>query len=346
MKRQILVVLLCMLFVPAARCMGSDSGADPDPRTDRLCAEAAAPDDAPDKVHINCRLETGGFAPEPGTEAVSEIVVAAYNMERGMKLEEQIRLFKEGPDFRDADVLLVSEVDRGCTRTQYRNVARELARALGMNYVYGVEYMELPRKYKKTTDAIETICEHGNAVLSRYPITNYEQIRHAETKYWYIPPGPGRDNMEPRLGGTMAIAADIALPGRTLRVYAMHLDSDLDNADKRAAAAAELTAHAAETKGPVIMGGDCNTYTYLNDLLTGSHNDSAVQTFLNTGFMDAHAGIPAKKRGTTNSDYLVRAVIDLMFIRGADVMASGICPAKICDPLSDHLPIWSKIKLK
>lgn len=315
----------------------------PDPRTDRLCAEAAAPDDATDTVHINCRLETGNFAPAPAAEPVSGIVVVAYNMERGMNLDEQIRLFKEAPNFRDADVLLVSEVDRGCTRTQYRNVARDLARALGMNYVFGVEYMELPRKFNRPTDAVETICEHGNAVLSRYPILDYEEIRHASTKNWYIPPGPGRDNQEPRLGGTMAIAAGIALPGRTLRVYSMHLDSDLDNADIRAASAAELTAHAASAAGPVIMGGDCNTYSYLNDLQTGAHNDRAVQTFFDAGFTDAHAGLPIKKRGTTNRDYLVRAVIDLMFVRGMTVVESGVCAPKICDELSDHLPIWTRV---
>ena len=43
---------------------------------------------------------------------------------------------------------MFSEADRGCSRTNYRNVTRELAKALGMNYVYGVEYIELPRNAK------------------------------------------------------------------------------------------------------------------------------------------------------------------------------------------------------
>ena len=116
MKLKFAIVFFCLVLIPLKIHGNGDMDPNaPDPRTDRLCAESAAPDDAPDKVHINCRLETGEFAPAPAAPAsyTPEIVVVAYNMERGMKLDEQIRLFKEGPNFRDADVLLVSEVDRG-----------------------------------------------------------------------------------------------------------------------------------------------------------------------------------------------------------------------------------------
>ena len=44
---------------------------------------------------------------------------------------------------RDADVLVLNEVDFGMKRTEYRDVAAELAHALRMNYVYAVEFVEV-----------------------------------------------------------------------------------------------------------------------------------------------------------------------------------------------------------
>ena len=48
------------------------------------------------------------------------------------------------------DIVILDEVDYGVHRTKYRNVARDLADALHMNYVYGVEFIELNR--------IDSIC--------------------------------------------------------------------------------------------------------------------------------------------------------------------------------------------
>jgi len=41
------------------------------------------------------------------------------------------------------DLFILNEVDNGVTRTDYRNVARDLAKALNMNYAYAVEFLEL-----------------------------------------------------------------------------------------------------------------------------------------------------------------------------------------------------------
>jgi len=321
---------------------------DPDTRTDRLCAEAAAPDAAPDKILINCKLEFGAFAPEHADATVpQEITVVAYNLERGMKLNNQIEMLISDKVFGMPDIMLVSESDRGCSRTDYKNVTRDLAKALGMNYVYGVEFMELPRKARLATDVNETLCEHGNAVLSKYPIVGADQIRHKYTQNWYIPPGPERNNQEPRLGGCMAVAADIRLPGGLLRVYSSHLDSGFDKGDDmRASEANEIVSHADGVNGPVIVGGDMNTILYMYDIQNNGRRDSTSQIFFGAGFKDAHESIPYKKRGTTIREYGVRAVIDLIMTRNIETVDAGICPTKVCDTLSDHLPVWAKFRLK
>ena len=43
----------------------------------------------------------------------------------------------------NADIVLLQEVDQGCRRTGYRNVARDLAAALDMNWVAVGEFQEL-----------------------------------------------------------------------------------------------------------------------------------------------------------------------------------------------------------
>ncbi len=320
---------------------------DPDVREDRLCDESADPDAAPDKIHINCKLEYGEFADK--SAAVPEgkpLLVVAYNLERGMKFDEQVALLKNNPEFAQPDIIMISESDRGCSRTNYRNVTRDLAKALGMNYAYGVEYMELPRPAKIPTDDNKTLCEHGNAVLSKYPIVGLDQIRHKDTQNWYIPPGPGRAEQQPRLGGVMAVVADVAVPGKgTLRVYSVHLDSMFQNGDEmRAGQAKEILTHLGDTPGPVVIGGDMNTVSYFNDLQSSGHSDSATQVFFASGFKDAHTSIPYKKRYTTKMEYGMRFVLDVIVTRGAEVTDSGICPTKICGTLSDHLPVWTRIK--
>ena len=58
-------------------------------------------------------------------------------LERGKPWQEQIDL--ELRTLQDADIILLNEVDLGMKRTDYRDVARDLARALKMNYAFGVD---------------------------------------------------------------------------------------------------------------------------------------------------------------------------------------------------------------
>lgn len=50
---------------------------------------------------------------------------------------QQMALMKQ------ADVILLNEVDWGMKRTEYRNVVADLAAAMGMNCAYGVEFVEV-----------------------------------------------------------------------------------------------------------------------------------------------------------------------------------------------------------
>src|ERR1700751_2515878 len=59
---------------------------------------------------------------------------------RGVDLE---KIPKEIEALQTADVWILSEVDWGVKRSQYREVVKELAEALHMNWAYGVEFIEV-----------------------------------------------------------------------------------------------------------------------------------------------------------------------------------------------------------
>src|SRR5215469_1861017 len=74
---------------------------------------------------------------DKGSKAGEEERARTASREFQSKIREEI-------DFlRKADVLVLNEVDWGVNRTLFRNVADELARALNMNYAYGVEFVEV-----------------------------------------------------------------------------------------------------------------------------------------------------------------------------------------------------------
>src|ERR1044072_4319130 len=52
-------------------------------------------------------------------------------------IQQQVQLLGQ------ADVVVLNEVDFGMRRTDYRDVAADLASALEMNYAYGVEFVEI-----------------------------------------------------------------------------------------------------------------------------------------------------------------------------------------------------------
>jgi endonuclease/exonuclease/phosphatase family metal-dependent hydrolase len=118
------------------------------------------------------------------------------------RIRDQIALLKE------ADLVILNEVDWGVNRTLFRNVGSELARALNMNYAYGVEFVEVDpitmgldqsvivkevqTAYTEPADSKSNLIErvkqvmkpdpsrylglHGTAILSRYPLSDVRLI--------------------------------------------------------------------------------------------------------------------------------------------------------------------------
>jgi endonuclease/exonuclease/phosphatase family metal-dependent hydrolase len=208
---------------------------------------------------------------------------------------QQVALMKQ------ADVIVLNEVDWGMKRTDYRNVAADLAQALQMNYAYGVEFVEVdpialglekfeelsPEDRAKLTreisvDKMRYKGLHGTAILGRFPLENVrlEPFEH-QPHDWYedelksvSPVEAGKRKAgeiafqekvlrEVRRGGRMMLTAEIA----DARIPGGRLTiiathlEDKTKPEGRRKQLEELLARIKETNGPVVLAGDMNTST-------------------------------------------------------------------------------------
>jgi endonuclease/exonuclease/phosphatase family metal-dependent hydrolase len=212
---------------------------------------------------------------------------------------DQLKVVKQQLDIlQPADLLILNEVDYGVTRTGYRDVARDLAKALNMNYAYGVEFLEVDplnlglekveledkeaqADIQKSFDADKSryLGMHGTAVLSRYPIRK-ASLRPLSVCYdWYTNEKKEISKLEAgrRKGANLAfmerIAREIRRGGRTVlfvelavpesptgavTVVAPHLENKC-KPGCRAKQAMQILDWIRTDHNPVILGGDLNT---------------------------------------------------------------------------------------
>lgn len=199
---------------------------------------------------------------------------------------------------KSTDLFILNEVDYGVTRTDNRNVARELAQALKMNYAYAVEFLEIdPLNLGLETVKLEDkdaqadiqksfepdkaryLGMHGTAVLSRYPIRKatihslpvcYDWFLSEKKEISKLESGKRmganlafmeRITREVRRGGRTTLIVELAIPESptgAVTVVAPHLETKCKPECRRKQMAEILRWIRAETN-PVILAGDFNT---------------------------------------------------------------------------------------
>lgn len=211
---------------------------------------------------------------DSGTVAGNSIVVAAWNAERLKYHAPSVQLVHQN----GADILLLTEADLGMARAGNRHTVADLARDLGMSYVFGVEFVELglgdSREREWHRGQTNTIGFHGNALLSRLPLLDAALIRLDDGGTWWTDAKDGQG----RIGGRMAIAAKIGTAFGPVLAVSVHLESKTDIEDralqtKRLIALVDKLADGL----PVVMGGDFNT----NVLPAGSREPEAYEPLFN-----------------------------------------------------------------
>src|SRR5271166_4427793 len=164
------------------------------------------------------QLETGSFLSAADSCALGPAIrVISWNINRGQQLDGVLEFLRRTP----ADLILLQETDVNARRTHYRNIAREIAQALRMDYVFGCEFEEL------TQGNHSSPAYHGQATLSRLPLLESRILRFRRQSdfwrpRWYIPMIPG---LQRRLGARMALVSQMSWLETQLIVYNVHLES-------------------------------------------------------------------------------------------------------------------------
>ncbi len=179
----------------------------------------------------------------------------AWNLERGIRYEEQLEVLRSHAYLKTCDVLLLTETDLGMARSRNRAIAQDLARELEMHFAFVPCYLNLAKGSGVEYDATgeNELGLHGNAILSRYPIGRVQAI----------PLKNGVDKMagrEKRLGHQNVLVADIAFPNYAVTAVCVHLDTLSTQRHRRDQMRDILDG--LRTDLPVVLGGDWNTTTY------------------------------------------------------------------------------------
>ena len=182
-------------------------------------------------------------------QARLDLGVLVFNMERGVCLEELGDFLETCPAVQPFDVILANELDDGCVRSGGKDTTLELAKRLGMNAAFGLEFIEL-------VNGEDSKGFHGNAIFSRWPIKRAKAVRLPEQYNWYF-------DRQRRIGGRLAVLAELDVAGTPVGVGAIHLENRTHGPGRRAQLSAVLAEAEAMFPGmPVILGGDLNTNTF------------------------------------------------------------------------------------
>lgn len=274
-------------------------------------------------------VETGGT---PGGPLTFPLTVAAWNLERCLfPADSAAKLAATS-----AQIVLLSEMDKGMARTAQAHPTAEIGAALGLSHAYGVEFIELglgsDTERAFCTDARNSHGFHGNALLAPV-IERPFMIRLAGRRHWFMTAGD-----QPRMGERMAIGGVIPTTAGRLVAVSTHLESVSDPAGRLAQVQGLIdTLDAAFPGLPVVIGGDLNT---------GNHagGDWRIETLFahaaGRGFT-AHGGPPDQM--TTRPSLITRwpdraMKLDWFLTRGLAADQAQIIPSLDATgrPLSDH----------
>ena len=256
----------------------------------------------------------------------SSVRVVDWNIDRGLKLPAIIDFLGD----LNADILLLQEVDINARRTHKVNVAQEVARKLRLNYAFGREFVELTQGSKPNP------AYHGQSTLSKWRISNPRIIHFQQQSEFWKPRWfkPKLATFQERLGGRIALAAEINIAAISILTYNLHLESRADD-DLRLAQLNEVLHDAAsyDSARTIILAGDLN----LNASKLG-----AAGALSRAGFCEA---TPNARVATTPARHMLESGrhIDWAFVRGSIQAHKGKVHNSV--KASDHYPISFELRV-
>jgi endonuclease/exonuclease/phosphatase family metal-dependent hydrolase len=261
----------------------------------------------------------GEFSHPPGSvEPPGFVRALTWNIERGVRFDSIFAFLRKY----EADLILLQETDLNARRSAYRDVARELAQSLCLNYVFGLQFQEL-----SSPNGMRPAYQ-GLATLSPWPLSNGRVIRfRRQSKFWLPRPYiPRTEIFQRRLGGRIALVCEVAIGSDRLAAYNVHLESRGTDG-LRIEQLKETLADAQRYKEtvPSVIGGDFNLVT---------SEGMAAEALGESGFHDAVGSRDPTTRGARPRR------IDGLFVRGG-TPEGGAVHASVAG--SDHFPVSTRI---
>jgi endonuclease/exonuclease/phosphatase family metal-dependent hydrolase len=266
---------------------------------------------ADSEIHriVGDRARVGAALSQP-----HELRIVSWNIARGTQFDDVVNVLAG----LDADVHALQEVDRMCRRSGDRPIARDLAGALDMNWVFAGEFQEIGEG-RAGRPALT-----GQCILSRYPISDASVLGFTSQAHlrWRLDP------FQPRRGGRIVLCA------RTCGVviYNAHIES-ARNDRFRARQVNEMLADYVRLHGaaaPVILAGDLNTGPALRS--------PVVQSILSQGFADALGRTSGSRKTAERHAH----PLDWIFIKHLTSRAGQVFHHR---EASDHYPLQATIRL-
>jgi hypothetical protein len=175
--------------------------------------------------HLNTVEIDNSIAPHAECQLLdannSSLRVIEFNAERGRWWLESAHLL------RDYDVIILNEMDIGMARSDQQHTTRLLANYLGMNYAWGLEFVELTNGNQDDRDVTAGYSNdyglHGNAFLTRCEISDPLIFRDKVGLYFSNKQiGLNAGGLEKRLGGRMGMFGRIVVNGKSLVIGSVH----------------------------------------------------------------------------------------------------------------------------
>lgn len=182
--------------------------------------------------------------------------VVQWNILHGVRFDAIRRALQDEPVLAGADLLSLNEVDLGLARSGNRDVAFDLARALGMHALWTALFLELEGG-SDTEPAIaaqeQAESLFGLALLSRFPLGQAQRVELQTDEEFLF-------ESERKVGRLVALVVEVLRPGAPFHAVVTHLDVHRTPQVRRF----QMQQILAELpEGPAVLCGDLNTTTFV-----------------------------------------------------------------------------------
>lgn len=129
-------------------------------------------------IKLSEKVQQGGLSHDEKA-LLRPLKVMTWNIERGYKLKDIICHIKAA----DPDIICIQEIDSGCDRSFNVDTGIAIARALNLNYIFQLEFIELHSASASADPTFHGV--HGNGIMSKFDFGESFSLDHPTQVCFY-----------------------------------------------------------------------------------------------------------------------------------------------------------------